>query len=189
MLTTISLLYYFYRDKTLFQFIAISFIGVLLYILAVDYCHIVAIANFQWYKVVQWTKLLGLVALVAVLREMMGKYDLKLNPILNQIAIGVSLVLMLLMGYFYREGKFKNGYKMWNEKEIALCKKVKNLTPIDATFIQPFEMMSFKFYAQRSSYIEFKAIAKNQRDIKEWYRRIQEVFGLDYQLDKAGFGL
>jgi len=46
-----------------------------------------------------------------------------------------------------------------------------------------------KFYGQRSSYVEFKAIAKNQKDLKTWYERIQEVFGLNYEVDKNGFDM
>ena len=50
-------------------------------------------------------------------------------------------------------------------------------------------MTALKFYGQRSSYVEFKAIAKNQKDLKIWYERIQEVFGLNYEIDKNGFNM
>jgi hypothetical protein len=99
-------------------------------------------------------------------------------------------VLVWLAGfifYLYFSGAFDLGYKQYVEHEVSLCKKIKDITPQDAVFVQPFEMTALKFHAQRSSYVEFKAIAKNQRDLKKWYERIQEVFGLDYHVDSGGF--
>lgn len=184
-----ALLYYRSRSLALFQFVAISSLGVLVYVICVDVLHLVFIANFQWYKVVQWTKFLGLVAAFAYVFNYLSAYFSNENRSINYIVIMISIIAVSLMFYKYETGFFDTGYKQHNESEIALCSKVKCLTPIDAVFVQPFEMTALKFYGQRSSYVEFKAIAKNQKDLKVWYERIQEVFGLSYEVDKNGFNM
>lgn len=181
-----GLLYYRSRSLDLFQFIAISALGVFVYIICVDVLHLVFIANFQWYKVVQWTKFLALVAAFAYVSNYLSAYFANENRLFNYLIMGASIGVLI-----GGNGKnlFKTGYKQHNENEIALCSKMKDLTPIDAVFVQPFEMTALKFYGQRSSYVEFKAIAKNQKDLKIWYERIQEVFGLNYEVDKNGFDM
>ena len=181
-----GLLYYHSRSLDLFQFIAISALGVFVYIICVDVLHLVFIANFQWYKVVQWTKFLGLVAAFAYSFNYLSAYIANENRLFNYLIIGACIGVVFGM---YGKGFYKTGYKRHNENEIALCSKVKDITPIDAVFVQPFEMTALKFYGQRSSYVEFKAIAKNQKDLKIWYERIQEVFGLNYEIDKNGFDM
>ena len=184
-----GLVYYPNRSKGLFQFIAIGALGVLVYIIAVDVLHLVFIANFQWYKVVQWTKVLGIIAAYAYVFNYIDAYIASENRVLNYVVIGIGLLAGCFMFYQFCNGFFDTGYRQHNENEIALCNKVKELTPIDAVFIQPFEMTALKFYGQRSSYVEFKAMAKNQKDLKIWYERIQEVFGLNYEVDKNGFNM
>jgi hypothetical protein len=182
---------FFYRGKSraIVQFVSVATIVLAVYIISVDYLHIVFIANFQWYKAVQWIKFLGLVAAFGYVFNYLSAYFSNENRVLNYAVITISIVAVSLMFYKYETGFFDTGYKQHNESEIALCSKVKGLTPIDAVFVQPFEMTALKFYGQRSSYVEFKAIAKNQKDLKVWYERIQEVFGLSYETDKNGFNM
>lgn len=184
-----GLMYYRNRSSALFQFIAIGAFGVLVYIVAVDVFHLVFIANFQWYKVVQWIKILGIIAAYAYVLNYLSAYFSNENKTLNYAVICIGLLVGCFMFYQFSTGFFDTGYRQHNENEIVLCSKVKEITPVDAVFVQPFEMTALKFYGQRSSYVEFKAIAKNQKDLKTWYERIQEVFGLNYEVDKNGFDM
>ena len=184
-----SLLYYRARTNALFQFVLISALGVCAYIVCVDVLHIVAVANFQWYKVVQWTKFMGIVAAFALVYNYLDAYIAGENKWLDYASGIAGLASLVCMFYLFGKGAFNKGYRQYNEQEIALCQKVKELSAKDAVFIQPFEMTALKFYGQRSSYVEFKAIAKNQKDLKVWYDRVQEVFGLNYEVDKSGFNM
>jgi hypothetical protein len=184
-----SLLYYRGRSAVLYQFVAIAALGVLVYVICVDILHIVFIANFQWYKVVQWTKFIGIVAAFALVFNYIDAYFSEENKWLDSGIVAIGLAALFLMLYKFEKGTFDYGYRQYNENEIALCMKIKDMTPADAVFIQPFEMTALKFYGQRSSYVEFKAIAKNQKDLKIWYERVQEVFGLNYEVDRSGFDM
>ena len=184
-----GLMYYQNRSSALFQFVAIGAFGVLVYIISVDVLHLVFIANFQWYKVVQWTKILGIIAAYAYVFNFFSAYMANKNRVLDYTMTGIGILTGCFMFYQFSNGFFDTGFKQHNENEIALCNKLKEVTPVDAVFIQPFEMTALKFYGQRSSYVEFKAIAKNQKDLKTWYERIQEVFGLNYEVDKNCFDM
>jgi hypothetical protein len=186
---TAALLYYRGRSSDLFQFVAISAFGVVVYIICVDMLHLAFIANFQWYKVVQWTKIMGIIALYAYIFNFIDAYFSGENRIANYIVMALGIITAACMFYQFIEGTFDRGYKQHNEEEIALCSKIKDITPLDAVFVQPFEMTALKFYGQRSSYVEFKAIAKNQKDLKTWYERVREVFGLNYETDHSGFDM
>lgn len=184
-----SLLFYNGRSRTVFQFVSVATMVLIIYIVSVDYLHIVFIANFQWYKVVQWTKFLGITAALGLVASYLRAYWADENRLVNYAVIGISLCAVCFMFYQFSKGTFDIGYKQYTDNEVLLCRKLKEITPNDAVFIQPFEMTALKFYGQRSSYVEFKAIAKNQKDLKIWYHRIQEVFGLDYNVDKSGFDM
>lgn len=187
--TTAALVYYSKWSRNLFLFVSISLLGLVIYIVCVDMLQLVFVANFQWYKVVQWMKITGLIAAFALVFNYLDAFILNKSRALNIGIAVIALVAFSFMFYQFAIGKFDHGTQQYNEAEIALCEKVKNITPVDAVFIQPFEMTSLKFYGQRSSYVEFKAIAKNQKDLKVWYERVQEVFGLNYEVDKSGFDM
>ncbi len=192
---TAGMLFYPLRSKTVFQFFAVAILILIVYIISVDVFHIVAVANFQWYKVVAWLKFLGIVAAFAYTASYLRDIFLNENVLTDHLMIGLGMVCFALMFYQFGSDKFEIGYPAnkaefaQRRSEIELCRKVKDLTPLDAVFIQPFEMTALKFYGQRSSYVEFKAIAKNQKDLRTWYARVQEVFGLDYHIDRSGFDM
>ena len=185
--TSVGLCFYRYCDKTIFQFIAIGTMLLLGYIVCVDILHIVFITNLQWYKIGQWTKFLGIVAIFAYGYDSIKGYLPSVNKSLKKSIIIAGTFIVLFMFWEYHNGLFVQGFKQGNKKEIAVCEKIKTRTSIDAVFVQPFEMTALKFYGQRSSYVDFKAIAKSQKDCAEWYRRIHEVYGLEYPTDRGGF--
>ena len=72
---------------------------------------------------------------------------------------------------------------------ISICKDINEVTPSDAVFIQPFENTELKFFAQRSSYVEFKANVRNKKFVGDWYDRIQLVFDVSAENTEKGFAL
>ena len=72
---------------------------------------------------------------------------------------------------------------------IAICEQIKETTPIDAVFIQPFDNTELKFYGQRSSFVEFKANVRHTCYVNEWYRRVQLVYGVSAVDAEKGFAL
>ncbi len=185
--TSVALVFFSLRSRTVFQFLAVCLIVMIPYIIATDYLHSVLIASFQWYKVAPYMKFFGMMAIAALIFEAMPNILPRNTVWIDRSVLLSGFVAGMLVFMLYFRGDIAHGYKQENAAEVGLSLKLKDMVPLDAVFIQPFEVTGLKFYAQRSSYVDFKAIAKNQKDTREWYRRIQEVYGLDYHTDVSGF--
>jgi hypothetical protein len=189
--TAAALLYFPVRQRKVARFVFIAIIGLILYITAVDFMHLSWVANFQWYKVVQWTKFFGIIAIIGMMYDKTREF-LPLErymTTLNTILIALAVVGLVYISSLYISGTFAQDYHRGTDGEIAFCRGAGQVLPTSAVVIQPFAMTGFKYYAERSSYVEFKAIPKNRKDVQLWYSRIGEVYGLDYMRDNEGFGM
>ncbi|MCW3126827.1 MAG: hypothetical protein JWO03_2485 [Bacteroidetes bacterium] len=184
-----ALLFFRKYSYTAFQFVAVTIVVLIVYIIGTDYGHWVFLASFQWYKNTPWVKLLGVIGIVAFVYQYAQSFLNGENRIVNSVFTGGGIIAGAIVFYFYFHGDIAHGYKQYNEDEINLSVRIKDITTPEAVFVQPFGMTALKFYAQRSSYIDFKAIAKNKKDTEGWYQRIQEVYGLNYNMPEKGFQL
>jgi hypothetical protein len=75
----------------------------------------------------------------------------------------------------------------YEQPEIDIAIKAKNASPNNAVFVIPFSMSEFKYWSQRSAYVEFKANVRNKLFVVEWYKRIGKVYGIDMTDIQSGF--
>ncbi len=193
-LTALSLLFFTLRSKQLFQLVLIGLAGVIVYAIAVDGLHSVFIGNFQFYKVTQWMKFLGVVAVFGFAEQYLSSFTSSLPASLERAGLIVSIVLCWVVILNYSSIlPYKVPFQLFGMKEqddmIAICEQIKEVTPPDAVFVQPFDNTELKFYSQRSSYVEFKANVRNKAFVTEWAKRVEEVFGVSAQLQTKGFAL
>lgn len=181
--------WFYKRNETLFLFFFISLSLLFIYVIASDYGHIILIANFQWYKLTQWLKVLAFIAIFAFLTERF-KLDFVLPNTLFYTA-SFTTVLVCFMLIFLDKSPFNTPYqigaKAYQYSDIDIAIKARNSTAIDAIFVIPFSNSSFKYWSERSSFIEFKANVRNKAFVDEWYRRIGLVYGLDTTDAHVGF--
>lgn len=195
LLTVIALMCFRQRSKTIFQFIAFSTIVLCIYIIATDVFRLVFIANFQFYKVTQWVKFFGVLAAVGYAKEYLPKViTSRLSCAFESVLLISGTAFSFFIIFFFRTIlPYHVPYQIGDLKEeddmLMICEKIKVVTPIDAVFIQPFENTELKFYAQRSSYVEFKANVRQKTYVAEWYRRVNQVFGVRYDSELKGFAL
>lgn len=194
-LSLVALLFFRTRSRLVFTFVFISTIGVAVYAVCTDVLEWVFVANFQFYKLTQWVKLLGFVALFGYAGIYMGSLQFW-RPGKNTeraLLLAGTVMCFVVIAFFRQQLPYKVAYQIGNWKYdnevIGLCEEVKTHTPLNALFIHPIEITEVKFYAQRGSYIEFKANVKHYLFVAEWYRRLQEVYGMDYHGSIAGFKL
>lgn len=194
-LTIIALIYYSMRSKQLFRFTLLSTLGLLVYILATDVFHFLFIADFQFYKVTQWVKFFGVVAAFGFVSDYLWKKNELLFPKMWEktlLILGISASFVLIL-FFHSYLPYSVPYQLFGMKQeediIRICEDIQTATPPDAVFIQPFENTELKFYAQRSSYVEFKANVRHRAYVAQWYDRIQEVFGINDEMKLQGFKL
>lgn len=191
-LTAVALLYFYNKAAPLFQFILLSTIGLVFYIIATDVFHWEFVANFQFYKVTQWVKLLGVVAGVGYLANRFPKTSLPALFENSLLVMGFAFCFSVIF-FFSEHLPYSVPYQIGSLKQaddrISIAEEIKQLTPANAVFIQTFENTELKFYAQRSSYVEFKANVRHKAFVGEWYRRVNEVYGVDYKRSTKGFEL
>lgn len=194
-LSFIGLVYFFRKSSTLFYFIAVGLLGVIVYAVITDVFHTIFIANFQFYKATQWIKLLGVIALFAYIEGMIGEYkNFKLPLWLERGKLTAGTVICFTIIIFFADKlPYKVPYQILGLKErddaITICEAIKANTVKDAVFVQPFDDTALKYHAQRSSYVEFKANVRHKAFVGEWYNRIQQVYGISAHEGKSGFAL
>jgi hypothetical protein len=193
-LTVGSLFFYARRSTVIFRFFLISIAGLFIYAFCIDVLHFILIANFQFYKVTQWMKFLGVVAVFGFLENLVtGKMNIPKFSF-DKIGLGVvALLSWVIIISFSGHLPYHVPYELFGlkgkEDMIAICEQIKTSTPADAVFIQPFDNNELKFYAQRSSFVEFKANVRHKCFVGEWYRRVHQVFGISADDAAKGFSL
>ena len=70
--------------------------------------------------------------------------------------------------------------------EIEIAGIAKEKTPKDALFIVPMNHTHFKNYSERSTYVDYKAVIHRKSIIPIWYKRIQEIYGVNIDTRQSG---
>ena len=194
-LTLCALVFYSKQSTKIFDFVLLGLFGVVLYAFIVDDFHSMFIGNFQFYKVTIWMKFLGVVALIGLAEEFYLK-KMQLPDVVKYEAIGMVFFAALSWAVIIGLNEhlpYNVPFQLFGMKEkddmIDICQKIKEGTPADAVFIQPFDNTELKFYGQRSSFVEFKANVKHKSFVGEWYRRIHVVYGISAEDAQQGFQL
>ena len=195
LLTLVSLYYYSQHSSKVFEFMMVGMMGVIFYAFAVDDFHNIFIANFQFYKVTQWMKFLGVVAAFCLLEQYLATKMHLLNKVqMEKVSlVAVSLLCWIIVIRFNDHLPYKVPFQLFGMKEkddmIAICEKIREVTPKDALFMQPFDNTELKFYGQRSSFVEFKANVRNKKFTNDWYDRIHNIYGLSVNDAEKGFAM
>ncbi len=188
-----SLALWFKRKKAplLFNLMLIILPGALVYIIGVSFFHLTPVAQTQWFKTF---------ALLFGLGSMAGGdwiYD-RLRLHLNKFSIPYPLVatvaglLLVALIAFPDKNPLKKpmsiaGYHS-DPLLIHCCDEISKKFPKEALFVVPFDCDAFNHYSQRSVYVSFKAVAHDDRGMREWYHRIGQVYGLKTS-DGGGYAL
>lgn len=189
LLSSISIFFFYKSSKQIFYFVIIGWMIIIFYIIATDIFHIISIANFQWYKVTQWIKVFSFIGTFALIFKYVNlkiKIDYK---ILTSLSATISMTCFCLI--YLNKSPFNTVYQIGAKSleyaDIKIALKAKELTNKDALFLIPFDNSSFKFWAERSCYVEFKANVRNKKFVGEWYKRIGEVYGINTNDSHIGF--
>jgi hypothetical protein len=192
--TGITLFWGFQANKKFLWFNLVTLAGTLVYILGTDCLHLVDIANLQFYKLTQWTKFFAILILTAYAWQLIRASWM--NPKVRYAFWG--LVLIAAAGLYVVRPEFwlrKNvnhefGFA-WKEKSdiVSISMQIDRQIDKNAVFVQPFGCSELKFFGRVSSWVDFKAFPKNRGQVFEWYRRINQVYGISLSDKEKGFEL
>ena len=97
-----------------------------------------------------------------------------LKPI---VAIGLLSILLMPPQYqLFRQKSYDFPFIKTDNPEVRISKLAKERTPKNALFLIPSDLSEFRFWSERSSFIDYKANNHRQSVFVEWYKRIQDVY-------------
>lgn len=194
LISGVGFIFYFSRNRILFQFIALCTVGFILYYFAVEHFRILPLANLNFYKMSIWVKFFGLVALFSLLEEKVYSWHAMrwLDKKITYVPILIPLLFygLVLTNHLNALKKpMMIGNRIIEDPQIDIALKIKQNIPKDALFIVPYDATGFKYWSERNTYVDFKANTRTPGFMKEWHRRIGLVYNLSNQDKQKGFDL
>ena len=190
---------YFFKnkEKKIFLFFVLSLLGTIVYTLGVEVFQNPSIMAAQWFKTTIWLKAFSFIAVFAMLEKflptnLISFFDKKIKFGLLILSIFSIYTILNPFSRFnafpYDLPFFQNLPTEMVEKnaEINIAELAKEKTSKDALFIIPIGNTHFKYYAERSTYIDYKAVIHRKSVIPIWYQRVQEVYGINIQTRQSG---
>jgi len=185
-------LYSMYRlgfNKLLvFSFIII--LGTFVYVFGVLVLEIPFILSTQWFKSTIWLELFSLIAIMALFETIIIKY---LSSFVENIAFYGIVVLVILFSVlaivridYFKQKPYRIAYGVDLSAEEDIAIKVKSLTKKDDIFIYPIEFTGFKYYSERSAFVDFKSVVHRRDALGEWYKRIKGIYKIDITSRQSG---
>ncbi|MDX2191402.1 MAG: hypothetical protein SFY32_16230 [Bacteroidota bacterium] len=170
-------------ERYLFIIMTIYLIGVILYLYGF-YSNNYYLISSWWFRSNIWIKIIAFPLIIKFLQPYFFK--IKFNRYLTLL----FLSFIILVDVFLNSNKVMNNpyhfpfsqYKNIND-EISFAIQIGKHTPIDAIIIHPIDMTAIKYYALRSSWVEFPRIVRDKCDIKLWYSRIQMLYNLPHTVN------
>jgi hypothetical protein len=178
-----AFVYYRKISRTMWLFFLFDFALLILYSVGTECLHFGYVAALQWFKTTIWLRYFSIAAIIVLLDRNIPFLKNRYLKYFSYSIIGVVSILGVISIICYPQknpwgAKFDFGQQKTTDPLIVCCLKAKELTPKDALFIQPQYSSEFKYYSQRSSYVDFKANVRAPLQVINWYSRLQEVYGV-----------
>jgi len=171
------------------DFLVLVVVGCVVYMLMLRVSPRPVILYTQWFKTTIWLEAFGILAMART-AERLTLHWRWLRP------AGWFVAVMLLLGVgLYRLsgwlGEPAEYVFPWSRKvsaEIRISRRAAELTDPDAVFVVPYRFTAFRWYGERSLYVDYKAMLHQYDFLAEWYRRIQAIYQYGRTEQEAGFG-
>jgi hypothetical protein len=191
-LTMLGTWLYYYKERRLFWFFIVHIVLLGIYSYSTLQLRFESITTLQWFKATIWLEMLSVVAVIGWLE----KWWSKLAPVAVYRA-GVVALLIAVLAYgwlvtpsyaYAREYQpYQLPFRDYTDDAIVISKAAKAATPKDALFIHPCHFTELKYFGERSSFVEYKALTHTKSFLKEWSERLALIYRLDYTSSPAGY--
>ncbi|MEO7176236.1 MAG: DUF6798 domain-containing protein [Saprospiraceae bacterium] len=181
-LAIIGCLCWFRNDIRIGFFFILAFCGTIIYAIGVEKFELTTLLSSQWFKIWIWLKPLSILGIALQLRNRGLPEKLQfLSKIEGKFYVILFILLCLRV-------PLSTQYFANNSAEIDCALAAKKLTARDAVFVIPASNSSFKYYSERSCYIDYKSMIHKQEVMPIWYQRIREVYKSDLANAGPAFG-
>ena len=177
-----------FPDKLKYFLVAIV-AGCVLYVFALDRFNPPIVLYTQWFKTTIWLEAFGLIAIARTAERITYYYKF-----FRHAGMLVPVLFVALAGLYRfnqpveRRPAYMLPWRTAEDAEIRISRRAAELTAADAVFVVPYSFTAFRWYAERSLYVDYKAMLHQQPFLNEWYARIQEIYQYGKTEQEAGFG-
>lgn len=160
--------------------------GMIFYTFFTEVFPMAAVLSSQWFKTSIWMQLTGIIGIIAWFEEQYNRSKINLLQNLSlewSLPLGAILVVVIVLsGNSYFSGKkYEFFFTEFYSDEAKIGLLAKERTPQDAVFVVPMSFTEFKYFSERSLYIDYKSVVHRKDALGEWYNRIREVYGIDLE--------
>ena len=162
---------YYYKERLLFWYFIVHIVLLGIYSYSTLQLRFESITTLQWFKATIWLEMLSVVAVIGWLE----KWWSKLAPVAVYRA-GVVALLIAVLAYgwlvtqsydYAREYQpYQLPFRDYTDDAIVISKAAKAATPKDALFIHPCHFTELKYFGERSSFVEYKALTHTKSFFK-----------------------
>lgn len=169
-----GLIYLYTLRSRLFVPLVIALLGALLY--ALFYQIVPEIILTQWYKSMLWVKTIaGGATLIYLMKQLQQSRVTKRKSYLFIVLI--VLVLGVWKGPLtWVEYDLPLVHQEMND-EVKIAKSASRLLPLDAVVAIPVANSTFKIFAKRSCYVDYKSTVFSAGVFNEWMTRLGQLYG------------
>lgn len=167
-------------NKTIFKGLSFLLGGCLVYCILLQ-IYPSLIIKTQWFKTTIWVKYFSVLFIMKYL------YNSWIQNRMSSGLLSGAMIMILFVFVFIKRQKTQNGegyFQLpWNQLSPEKMEAIqyKQSTKKDDVFLVPPSMTAFKYYSERSQWVDWKAIPHYGPCLEEWKKRIEIAYGLDFQ--------
>ena len=170
-------LFFFRQHKMILWICILTLAGCMIYSAGLYGFSSHTILMTQWFKSTIWLKPLACIAAIALLLERLPALKTITYP--NRIPVLNVMILMFAVVLFFIKPTNQDWpWKHEPNAESSIGRLAKNNSPQNALFAVPMEATYFKYFSQRSSFVDFKSIAHHPDGMKTWSERVELLYGI-----------
>lgn len=175
----------FYRvNKNIFILSILIIIGCIIYTIGVEVLKSPLVAEAQWFKSTMWLEFFGVIAALLFIRRIIPQLNEEKR--IKQFFLIIILICAAWISIVFpgvqvlkKDTAYEFPFYTKMTPEIDISKQAQRLTPKNALFIEPCSLDELKYYGQRSSYVDYKALTHSKSFLKEWAVRFEDVYGIN----------
>lgn len=178
-----------FKGKMRWMLVSI-FTGYILYETGVEIFHSTLVLNTQWWKTSIWSEAFAVIGgLSFVETSLRNRYSSERFALVSIIGVLILVSAYRFSGIHGNPPEYMLPFAQSLSPETEISQKAKALTDESTVFIIPPDLTAFRWYSQRNTYVDWKAMLHNETFIFDWYKRIKEVYGYTPEIAANGISI
>jgi hypothetical protein len=177
-----------------------ALLGLVVYIVGVYILHHPTPLSTQWFSTTVWIKTFSFFIFFSLIEGVICQNEkrkallqkLSESDVIPKLLSAVALISLFFMTPQYRlfpTKPYHFPFTNYETDDIQIAQQAQILTPRNALFLIPPDCSAFRYWSERSSYVDYKATNHRQSAFANWYARIREIYKINLADRRAGADL